>query len=138
MHRMIWDERLSTRHAGMASDHRKMVELINRLGESMAEDSSKFTRCAIFDEIIRHTRSHFDMEDRLMVGHRYPAVEEHRSEHASLLKKLLTHKQGIEESSKDFSATLLHFLDFWWSHHIQTMDEEMAEFITASPAGVQD
>lgn len=135
MHRMIWDDKLSTRHAGMASDHRKMVDLINRLGESMAEGRGKFARCAIFDEIIRHTRLHFDMEDRLMAAHRYPAAEEHRSEHAALLRKLLKHKQGVEEGGEEFSATLLHFLDFWWTHHILTMDEAMAEFITASPDG---
>lgn len=138
MHIMVWDERLSTCHAGMAGDHRKVVKLINRLGESMADGRGKFARCAIFDEIVRHTRMHFEMEERLMAEHGFPGAEGHRAEHASLLNKLLEHKQGVEEGGEDFSVTLLHFLDSWWSRHILTMDVYMAEFISAPSSGAQE
>lgn len=132
MHKMTWDEKLATRHPGMASDHRRMVDLINRLGEAMTDGKGKFTHCAIFDEIVRLTRTHFEMEDRLMAAHRYPKADEHRAEHASLLKKLLKHKQGVEEGDAEITASLLHFLDFWWTHHILTTDDEMAEFIVSA------
>ena len=132
MHRMNWDEKLATRHPGMARDHRKMVGLINRLGEVMAEGKGKFAYCTVFDEIVRQTRQHFEMEEQLMAAHHYPKAEEHKAEHASLLKKLLKHKHGVEEGDGEITDSLLHFLDFWWTHHILTSDEEMAEFIVSS------
>ncbi len=131
MHAMKWDERLATRHPEMARDHRKMVDLINRLGEGMAAGKGKFTYCAILDEILRHTKAHFAMEERLMATHRYPKADEHRAEHASLLKKLLKHKRGTEEGNAEMTASLPHFLDFWWTHHILESDCEMADFIAA-------
>ncbi len=137
MHRMIWDEKLATRHPAMASDHRKMVGLINRLGEAMSEGKGKFAHCAIFDEIVRHARAHFEMEVRLMEACGYPKAEEHKAEHASLLKKLLRHKQGVEEGNAEMTASLLHFLDFWWTHHILTSDEEMAECIVSASSAEQ-
>lgn len=138
MHRMKWDERLATRHPGMARDHRKMVELINRLGEAMDAGKGKFTFCAIFDEIVRHTQAHFEMEERLMAEHRYPRTDEHKAEHASLLRKLLRHKQGVEAGDAEMTASLLHFLDFWWTHHILDSDRAMAKYITSETSGAQD
>lgn len=132
MHRMSWEQKLATRHPGMARDHRKMVDLINQLGEAMTEDKGKFVYCTIFDEIVRQTRAHFQMEERLMDVHRYPKAAEHQAEHASLVRKLLRHKHGLEEEDEKMTASLLHFLDFWWTHHILTSDEEMAEFIVSA------
>lgn len=134
MHRMIWDEKLATRHPGMARDHRKMVDLINQLGEAMTGGKGKFVYCTIFDEIVRQTRAHFEMEERLMAAHGYPGADEHKAEHASLVKKLLKHKHEVEEGGGEMTDSLLHFLDFWWTHHILTTDEEMAEFIASSPS----
>lgn len=138
MHGMEWNDRLATRHPGMARDHRKAVDLINRLGEAMAAGKGRFDYCAILDEIVRHTQSHFAMEERLMAAHRYPGALEHGAEHASLLKKLLGHKRGVEEGNADMTASLEPFLAFWWTHHILESDVGMAEFITAQTAGKDD
>lgn len=135
MHRMTWDDRLATSHAGMARDHRKLVDLVNRLADVMAEGKGKFACCAVLDELCRHTQAHFAMEERLMDAHHYPLAGEHKAEHASLVKQLAKHKCSVEAGPEEVSVSLLHFLDFWLTHHILTSDQELADYVTAAGGG---
>lgn len=127
-----WNELLKTGEPAMDADHAELAELFNALGRAVKNRLDTDACVSALDEIIRHTKAHFEAEDRLMAEHRYPKAEQHRAEHASLLKQALTYRAKVASGGAGMYIALVHFPEDWMARHLRTADKQLADFLANS------
>jgi len=114
----------------MDATHRELVDLVNRLA---ASDKPGFA--AGFAELVAHTREHFAAEERLMQECRFPAIAEHRGEHARVLGELERFASQVASGRTQLArAYLVEMIPPWFDQHAATMDSALAACLKGSVA----
>lgn len=126
-----WDDKLKTHHFAIDNDHRKLVDLVNQLGEAMQSGKGRDICGKVLNDLIAYTKTHFAMEERLMDTHKYAKAAEHKVEHAKLLKDVLEFKAKFDSGALTVTAGLLTFLRDWLIRHISQSDKVLAASIAA-------
>jgi len=114
--------------AAMDATHREFVDLVNRLGTC---DRDRFVE--FFPTLVSHTRAHFAAEEGMMETSGFPAIAEHRSEHARVLGDL--EHLGTQLAKGRFQlarAYVSEQLPDWFALHAETMDSALAAHLSGS------
>lgn len=127
----VWDDKLKTNHPAIDIDHKKLVDLVNQLGDAMQSGKGKEVCGRVLSDLINYTKTHFAMEERLMATHRYAQANEHKAEHAKLLKEVADFKAKFDSGALTVTASLLTFLRDWLVKHISISDKALAAAIGA-------
>jgi len=124
-----WDDTLDTGHAEMDADHKQLAGLFNRLRDAIDGGNAKASCAEVLDDIIRHTRAHFELEQRLMIQHQYPKAEQHAAEHAMLIRQAQDYRNSFDTESDASRSAQIRFADVWLAFHILFSDNELAAFL---------
>lgn len=117
-----FEQRLRLGREQMDNTHREFVDLVNRLGQA---DKAEFA--TLYRALIEHTRAHFDAEQVLMEGSRFPATGEHRSEHQRVLGEMTRFGEKVAAGSTAMArAYVRETLPQWFELHTLTMDSALA------------
>jgi len=134
-----WDGHFVTGLDDVDSQHRQLVNLINRFGHMLASNKMQLSDInQILSELWLYTQHHFQDEEALMQVKR---VDER---HVKLQKEahnyFLSEMEAIQAStSVDNPDTLKYLLDFltqWLAYHILGADQNMARQIVAIDSGL--
>lgn len=128
---MTWNNSLNTGHAQIDTDHKKLVAYINELYDAMKSGKGKEACGKIIDNLASYTKTHFDMEERLMASAKYQLSADHKKEHDALVKEVLDFKAKFDAGAITLSLPLLNFLKDWLTKHIQGSDFKMVAAIKA-------
>ncbi len=131
MNSLKWDHTMELGHEAMDADHKQLVALVNQLAEGIANNLGKQAYDAVLDDLMAHTRAHFGMEEKLMAACSYPYADEHRSEHARLIKDARDYRAKFDAGAEP-SISLLYFFDQWLTRHILASDRELASFLAGN------
>lgn len=139
METFCWDEHFTTGIEPVDREHRRLVQLINVLGESLivGQGQEPAALQATFDDLAAYAREHFRREEVLMAheGLATDAQVAHQQHHAEFALQL-----GLMWTSRDATpnpAEVLHgFLRAWLAMHILGEDQSMARQIRAIQAGM--
>ena len=135
-----WTSNYMTDLPSVDVQHRRLVDLINRLGQSMGNNRitpSELRR--IFDELVSYAQFHFDDEERLMqtAGIDARHVERHRHIHQRFLEDVTALDTVGKEQATQSGSGLLDYLVHWLAYHILGQDQDMARQIAAVRAGIE-
>jgi len=104
--------------------HDAFLEILDRL---LNCDESAFL--PLFEEMIEHTREHFEFEENMMHTYNFYAKEEHIEEHKSLLGEMTY----FYAKSKKFSAFGRSYVNDYafekFKRHILNIDSQLAMFL---------
>lgn len=109
--------------------HRKLVELANRVNQAIHEHSCPEEVDSLMSELIELTRLHFESEEAWMGSQGYPNLAEHQREHGWLLNKL-QYLAGTTVEGREI--LILQTIKDWLFHHIDTEDKKLAQFSGAA------
>lgn len=126
---IAWDDTLETGHAGIDADHKQLAGLFNRLRNALESGAENAFCTAVLDDIVRHTKAHFELEQRLMIQHRYPKSEQHAAEHAMLIRQALDFRNSFDAGTDASRPAQMRFADVWLAFHILFSDKELAAFL---------
>jgi hemerythrin-like metal-binding protein len=126
-----WNAKLEVGHSQIDSDHKKLVELLNRLHDAMQAGQARDVCGRILDELIQYTRVHFATEERLMAQHGYAQAATHKAQHASLVQEVVQFKSRFDAGSIALSVSLFKFLKDWLSNHILQSDKTLVAALNA-------
>jgi hemerythrin-like metal-binding protein len=127
---LVWDEILSVGVEEIDEDHRKLVNVFNVLNHAVIDGESPEYLAATLKELINCTVWHFSHEERLMLKHRYPEIEEHKAEHRDLIDSAKELQQQILQAAKPVAAEHIEFLERWLTGHILTTDLRLGAFLS--------
>ena len=129
---MAWDASLQTGHGRIDADHKKLVDLVNQLGDAMAKGQGKDVCGKVLAELISYTKTHFGMEEHLMSVHEYPKARAHKAEHDKLVQEVAAFKAKFDSGAVMLSISLLNFLKDWLGEHIKGSDKAFVGSLAAT------
>lgn len=114
----------------MDDTHQEFIELVNRL-----QHSNKVDFAALFSQLLKHTKQHFDAEYQMMQTTQFPAIEEHQADHLRVLGDLERMGRSLNNGSVMMArAYVLEMLPGWFDLHAITMDSALAGHIKSIDA----
>jgi len=122
-----WSDELAVGNTFIDNDHQKLIDMVNRLHELMAEGKGKEVIGKVLNNLISYTKEHFRRDEDLMRSLQYPDYAAHREEHEKLLKQVLELNERFESGAATLSVQVLHFLRDWLINHIGKSDMGLAE-----------
>lgn len=128
-----WSDEYSVGIPTIDKQHQELVNMLNRLFIAASGREDAGTAGGILNALMDYTRTHFSLEERLLLAAKYPDVERHKLEHQKMIAKLdeLTRRFRLEE--EQVYPELLGFLRSWLKEHI--LDSDMRYSETLRQAG---
>ena len=126
-----WSDALSVGVGEIDVQHQGLVEMVNRLYDSMKSDSAAVVLLATVEEMRAYAVVHFDTEERLMAGHAYPELGGHMAEHRDFTAKVSQVQSDCGSGKCALSMDILNFLSNWLVTHIHDTDKKLGAFLVA-------
>jgi hemerythrin-like metal-binding protein len=126
-----WSESLSVGVKASDDDHKKLVDMLNRLHEGMKSRQGKEVVGKVLDELVRYTKFHFAREEEFFAKTGYPATE-HKRQHADLVKQAEELQSRYKSGESALSIETLDFLKDWLVIHIQGSDKKYMDHLNAA------
>ncbi len=130
MSNIVWLPSMSVGIDKWDSDHKALLELINRLDQTLQARmfDAAVVRQAI-DTLVDYAEIHFASEERAMEQLGYPRWEAHRVEHAKMREWVAKQRRRAEADDcatvlSDMAEHLVH----WLYNHVLTVDMQYSEF----------
>lgn len=126
-----WKDTLATGVNKIDSQHQELFQRINNLISAMGTSSANKDVRELFTYLENYIRTHFTMEETLMVETQYPDFLDHQAQHIGYIKAFAQLKQSYlyEESTTKVVIKLRSVLVQWWLNHIGRRDKALGEYI---------
>ncbi|HON91132.1 MAG TPA: bacteriohemerythrin [Sedimentisphaerales bacterium] len=118
-----WNEQLSVGVLEMDTQHKRLIEMINRLHGAMAKGEGAAVLKTIVNELVTYTKVHFASEERLLASRQYPGLAAHKQLHEHFTAKVVEMQEKIQAGKMVTSVGVGNFLQDWLVHHIQQEDK---------------
>ncbi len=126
---VVWKDEYSVGIQTIDDDHRKLLDLINRLQMAVHYNNGESFEREAMKELIDYTKYHFSREENFMEECDYPGFAEHKKEHELMVEQLngmLTRYEGLGPAVIEKVAD---FLQEWLIQHIYGSDQKYAPYL---------
>lgn len=122
-----WQPAFETGLKPVDSQHRRMVDMINRLDSlSSNNDTDNYDAVGeILSSLTAYTHYHFEEEEALMEKYQYSELDSHLTAHASLKSDLASYVRRWQERDGITPEELLSYLADWLLSHILSVDKKL-------------
>jgi hemerythrin len=126
---MKWSEQLSVKIELFDNEHKKLIELINKLHDAMYRGEGQNALGSILAELADYTVTHFTHEEEILQKHNFPGFNGHKKQHEDFVGKVADTKKKYEEGALMLAIPLVDFLTSWIQNHILKTDSNYSEFL---------
>ncbi|MBA4697973.1 MAG: hemerythrin family protein [Ruminococcus sp.] len=129
--RAVFDESLVTGNEMIDSQHKELLDKINKLLDSCEVGNDKLMAVKTLDYLADYTEFHFSEEEKLQADIEYPGIGEHKKEHEKLrtvVKELYEMLEEEEGPSNAFVEQVNKNVIEWLYGHIKSFDRSVAEY----------
>lgn len=137
---LTWRTEWTLGIASMDTDHRDMVDRLNRIAERLnatRASQEPTTRARYHHALVtelqslsEHTRVHFAREEALMHAAAYPLANEHKREHTMLLAEMTEFvRECCRMPVHELEPNLLASFKHWFLGHLLDMDRNLARHL---------
>jgi len=123
---------ISILKTGIPDIDRQHEQLLTCLGELKEFVGGKYEFAAAFTAVqalFDYTERHFAYEEGLLTRCCYPHLDEHISEHNSLIENVRRQWDRIELGYSDIAREVVETIERWIVEHINAEDIEYAKFV---------
>nr|CRH05505.1 putative Methyl-accepting chemotaxis protein [Candidatus Magnetococcus massalia] len=124
---MPWNSHLETSIQEMDEDHRKLVDMVNRLYHAILKGDSSREAKPILVELIGYTQTHFQREEAFLRQNNFPHMQEHQQHHIKLMDEVELLKQALESGEAAINLGLVSFIKDWLTSHIIGEDKKYGQ-----------
>lgn len=122
MKTLTWSPQMSLGIVEMDNAHKELIQELTRI---MAAPDHEFVPCLL--RIVELLETDFREEETLMEKMNYPALREHRAEHADLLSTLHHVVPKAMNGEYVLPRQVLGMLPQWFLNHLIRMDAELVK-----------
>lgn len=123
---LTWSDDLAVGNTFIDNDHKKLIEMVDRLHVLMSEGKGKDVLHKVLHNLVTYTQEHFRREEDLMRAIGFPGYADHKHEHEKLVQQVLDLQHKFESGAATLSIPVLHFLRDWLVNHIGKSDKDLA------------
>jgi hemerythrin len=125
MRNTVWSDSLLTGVVAIDSDHKRLIETINRLESVTSLNESREVLKEVLMSLLDYTKYHFEREEKLMqVAVGYAGAEAHKLEHRRFVKRVDDYVAAFC-AGQEFTDDITMFLYSWFVNHINKTDKEL-------------
>lgn len=129
---MAWVDEMSVGVKVLDDDHKRLIELLNRLHEGIVSGQSRRVLEDVIEQMLDYTKYHFSREESLFNKAGFPGAAEHKHEHDLLIRRAINLQSRFENGqSTELSLEAMNFLKKWLTGHIQGSDRDYMPFLAA-------
>ena len=128
MAKIAWSEDLSVGIGKFDNEHKKLVELLNKLNEAMSQGQGQKILSGILSELSTYTKTHFKHEEEAMEMYKYPGITEQKAQHTEFVAKLQEMQAQYNAGTLSLSISVFNFLVSWVQNHIKREDKKYSDF----------
>lgn len=125
-----WDSKFEVGHPRIDAEHRAFIDLIRAVSVEAERNCPKEKAMRLLLEVRKYAEFHFVSEENIMLDVGYPGYEEHREEHAWLLRRL-EHETNLYYTDSAPLEELAHFMFDWFAMHTTVADKKLVDSIAA-------
>lgn len=119
-------EKLTTHVDAMDQEHKKLVDIMNRLYEKYEAKASKAELQKLVQDLGSWTLTHFSHEENFFDSLPYTQANVHKKIHKDLLAKYKSYSDEFNKTGK-LSPDFFNFLKTWLTAHIMGIDVKYGE-----------
>lgn len=130
--RMEWQDTFSIGNQQLDSQHKKWIELYNRLDAIMVGKDSQGgieKRGEILKEMSDYVGYHFECEEEFMRSINYPNLEKHWRLHKNFRNIVDNAYREMQEGKLILGSEILSMLRRWMYDHITREDVKIRDFL---------
>lgn len=118
-----WSESMSVGVETIDSDHKALIDLINRLHQAVSGKTSGQSPEEVFDTLIAYTEIHFSREEKVMQACSFPGLPGHQDEHVDFTSRVYEIREKfLSDDQSLITEDLLDYLKEWLNGHILIQD----------------
>lgn len=121
-----WKPEYSVGNLEIDQQHRKLVDIINNLHDSMKLGGKPEDLKRVLNELMNYTRFHFSHEEKVIERAGYADLANHKRMHRAMVEQVEQLRKEVESSRAAFSIKLMGFLKRWLTDHILGADQKYA------------
>ena len=129
---ITWNNTYSVNIAEIDKQHQKLVELINKLHDSIAKGQKDAVLKDVFNELGSYTFTHFSYEESLLRKANYSDIQEHLEIHRSIVERVKNLQKQYFEGSQTALNDTLEFLRNWLLKHIAGTDKKYTKELNSA------
>ncbi len=136
---MEWKSSFNLNIKEIDQQHRKLVEIINLLYESLHPSTEKDELEVLVDilnkeatainEMLAYTIKHFKYEEELLWNNKYPEYYEHKKEHDSFTGQVEMYKNHFDSAIEVNINEMMNYLKDWLRDHILVEDKKYIPYV---------
>lgn len=129
--RAEFSKNLITRNELIDSQHRELIDRINKLLDSCEDSDAKLAAIKTLDYLSDYTVFHFGAEEELQKEIEYPGYEAHKEQHENFKKTISELDEMLQEEegpSPAFVKKVEENVIKWFYTHIEGFDRSVAEY----------
>jgi hemerythrin len=125
-----WKANLSLGNAAIDGDHKRLIDLFNRLHFMALAGDDDQAVAEVLDELLIYVRVHFAREEALMRRCDYPGCADHRRCHREFASRLRGFIADFRAGPERFDMTAFYdFLADWLLVHVLDEDMKLIPFL---------
>lgn len=124
-----WKDEFSVRVPEIDTQHRRLLDIINKLHDSMRTGGKPDALKGVGDELVSYTRYHFNYEEQMLARAGYRGLEEHKRKHRAMVAQVEGFAAEISSGKASVSMKLMAFLKDWLTRHIMETDQHYASYL---------
>jgi hemerythrin-like metal-binding protein len=123
-----WSSNLSVGDVAIDSDHRDLIELLNRLAAEVEGQADHQAVAEGLDALIARAKEHFRHEQEIMDREGYPEAGRHRRLHEALIDEIQEFRKDFD-GGKDIGPEITEFIKNWLVAHILESDKRFGAYM---------
>ena len=128
-----WNNSMLVNIDEIDAQHKKMVDLINRLHEHLIVGEGDASLKPVLSSLIEYIFVHFSAEEKFMRDHGFPNYEEHKHDHDRYVADIKRFVQEYQSNQPLLAREILLYLGDWARKHIGHEDIQYARYIRENP-----
>ena len=129
---ITWEAEMSIGVQEMDDEHRKLIAMINEIGDGMAAGQGRDELGGLVDKVVEFTKEHLAHEERLLAEAGYAESDAHHREHDQMIAKTLSLQASFRWGSVELiRPDLANFVCDWLVSHIQGSDKAYGVFLNS-------
>jgi len=129
MEKIIWHDGFSVGVAKLDSQHRKLMDMINKMIENPLTDTRSETIADILTEMTNYAIRHFETEEKLLSAHDYPRFDIHKQMHTTFRINTVEFCFQTTAGVETVPESVFNFLRDWLVNHILEEDMKYSKFL---------
>jgi hemerythrin len=117
-----WSPEYSVNINTIDNQHQVLINILNRLFVAVSMREGSKVIASILEALTSYTKTHFALEERLMLQAAYADIDAHKLEHKHLIEQLDQLCKRHAQEEKPIYFEILRFLKHWLKEHIKGVD----------------